>query len=62
MLDPDLLPPISPPISPTSAPHLPHISPVSPQVLAGSTMLDPDFLGLPPGTEGVPFLMAMVQA
>ena len=23
-------------------------------------MLDPDFLGLPAGTEGVPFLMALV--
>ena len=33
---------------------------VSVSVLAGSTMLDPDFLGLPPGTEGVPFLMALV--
>lgn len=33
---------------------------VSVSVLAGSTMLDPDFLGLPAGTEGVPFLMAMV--
>jgi hypothetical protein len=33
---------------------------VSVSVLAGSTMLDPDFLGLPAGTEGVPFLMALV--
>lgn len=33
---------------------------VSVSVLTGSTMLDPDFLGLPPDTQGVPFLMALV--
>ena len=33
---------------------------VAVDLLAGSTMLDPDFLGLPAGTEGVPFLMALV--
>merc|ERR1712167_411282 len=33
---------------------------VSFSVLVGATMLDPDFLGLPAGVEGVPFLMACV--
>jgi hypothetical protein len=33
---------------------------VSVSVLVGATMLDPDFLGLPSGVEGVPFLMAVV--
>jgi len=33
---------------------------ISFSVLSGSSMLDPDFLGLPTGTEGVPFLMALV--
>ena len=56
-----MLDPISPPYLPISPPHLAFISPTSPQVLAGSTMLDPNFLGLPAGTEGVPFLMAMVS-
>jgi len=33
---------------------------VSVSVLAGSSMLDPDFLSLPAGTQGIPFLMALV--